>query len=157
MSRRGARETANHGGRPLLGLLLRLLHHHWAAEVDAALRAAGFDGIRPPHANVFPFVGDVGIHVSELARLAHVRKQSMAIAVQQLEHIGYVERRPDPRDRRSQLVFLTERGKRVRPVAVEAGKRVERRWADLTSSQEIESLRGTLQRLLDALAGGEEA
>lgn len=142
----------DHGDRPPLGLLLRLLHQDWAGDVDAALRAAGFRDIRPPHANVFPFVPEEGIQVSELARLARVRKQSMAAAVRQLERAGYVERRPDPRDGRASLVFLTERGKAVRPVAAGAGRRVEERWASLSSTREIESLRRSLQRLLAALA-----
>ena len=48
--------------------------------------------------------------MSELAELAHVRKQTMTQAVEQLERTGYIERRPNPNDRRSRLVFLTERG-----------------------------------------------
>lgn len=137
---------------PSIGLLLRLVHQHWANEIDAALRAAGFDGIRPPHANVFPFVPAEGIQVSKLAELARVRKQTMAQAVEQLESAGYVERRPDPRDRRARLVFLTARGQAVRPVAVTAGRRVEESWAELTSRRELESLRRSLQELLTALA-----
>jgi DNA-binding MarR family transcriptional regulator len=137
--------------RPLLGLLLRLVHQYYAQEVDAALRAAGFGDIRPPHSNVFPFVPPEGIQVSELAQLAHVRKQTMAQAVEQLEHAGYVERRPDPHDRRARLVLLTERGEAVRPVAVAAGRRAEERWARLTSPEEIDELRGSLLRLLAKL------
>jgi DNA-binding MarR family transcriptional regulator len=141
--------TADHPiDRPLLGLLLRLLQQDWANDVDAALRGAGFGDIRPPHANVFPFVPSEGIQVSELAQLARVRKQTMAQAVAQLERLGYVERRPDPRDRRAQLVFLTPRGEAVRPVGVAAGHRVEEHWAELTSPDEIEALRESLQRLL---------
>src|SRR6267154_2156863 len=102
--------------RPLIGLLLRLLHQHYAQDIDAALSKAGFGDIRPAHANVFPFVPPEGISVSELAALARVRKQTMAEAVEQLERMGYVERRPNPGDRRSRLVFLTERGASVRPV-----------------------------------------
>ena len=128
-----------------------MLYQHYAQEVDAALRDAGFDDIRPPHANVFPFVPPEGIRVSELAQLAHVRKQTTAQAVEQLERAGYVERRPDPRDRRAQLVFLTERGRAVGPIAVTAGKRVEAHWAGLTSPGEIESLRQSLQQLLGKL------
>lgn len=144
--------TVDHASnRPLLGLLLRLLHQDWANDVDAALRAAGFGDIRPPHASVFPFVPAEGIQVSELAQLARVRKQTMAQAVAQLERLGYVERRPDPRDRRAQLVFLTARGEAVRPVGVAAGHRVEARWAELTSQEEIEALRESLQRLLARL------
>jgi DNA-binding MarR family transcriptional regulator len=134
-----------------LGLLLRLLNQHWGEDVHAALQAAGLDGIRAPHANVFPFVPEEGVQVSELARLASMRKQSMAEAVEQLERAGYVERRPDPGDRRARLVFLTDRGRRVRSVAIAAGRAVEAEWTGLTSPEEIAAFRSTLQRLLERL------
>ena len=142
---------ANFPARPLIGLLLRLLYQHYAQDIDAALREAGFGDIRPPHANVFPFVPTEGITVSGLAELARVRKQTMAQAVDQLERMGYVERRPNPDDRRSRLVFLTERGEAVRPVTHAAAARVEERWAQLTSPEESEALRASLLRLLTEL------
>jgi DNA-binding MarR family transcriptional regulator len=134
--------------QPLIGLLLRLAYQHYAQDIDVALREAGFGDIRPAAANVFPFVSPAGITVSELAELAHVRKQTMAQAVDQLERTGYVERRPNPLDRRSQLVFLTERGASVTPVTHAAAERVEQQWARLTSPEELEVLRAALQRLL---------
>ena len=137
--------------RPLIGLLLRLVYQHYAQSVDAALRNAGFDDIRPGAANVFPFVPPDGITVSRLAELARVRKQSMAQAVDQLERTGYVERRPNPRDRRSQLVFLTERGASVPPVTHAAAERVEEHWTQLTSPAEFDALRASLVRLLSVL------
>jgi len=139
--------------RPALGLLLRLVHQQWTQAVEAALDEAGFGDIRPPHANVFTFVPAEGIQVSELTKLARVRKQTMTQAVEELEQLGYVERRPDPGDRRGRLVFLTARGKGVRPIAVAAGRQVDRRWAELTSAAEIDALRGALQSLLDRLQG----
>ena len=134
-----------------LGLLLRLAHQQWTQAVDAALDEAGFGDIRPPHANVFTFVPSDGIQVSELTKLARVRKQTMAQAVEELEALGYVERRPDPNDRRARLVFLTERGKKVRPIAVAAGKQVDARWVQLTSKQTIADLRASLTELLTRL------
>jgi len=131
-----------------LGLLLRLLHQHWVQAIHAALDDAGFGDVRPSHANVFTFVPAAGIQVSELTQLAHVRKQTMAQAVEELEQLGYVERRPDPDDRRARLVFLTSRGELVRPVAMAAGRRVEARWAALASTQQIEALRHSLLLLL---------
>src|SRR5258708_17351596 len=101
--------------RPLIGLLLRLVYQHYAQNIDAALRQAGFGDIRPAAANVFPFVPPEGITVSRLAELARVRKQSMAQAVDQLERTGYVERRPNPRHHRSRLVVLTQPGTPVPP------------------------------------------
>ncbi len=137
--------------RPVIGLLLRLVYQHYAQNIDAALRQAGFGDIRPAAANVFPFVPPEGITVSRLAELARVRKQSMAQAVDQLERTGYVERRPNPRDHRSRLVFLTDRGASVPPVTHAAAERVEERWAQLTSPSEFQALRASLLRLLTEL------
>jgi DNA-binding MarR family transcriptional regulator len=134
-----------------IGLLLRLLHQHWTAAVDAALDEAGFGDIRPPHANVFTFVPEHGIQVSELTRLAHVRKQTMAQAVEEMERLGYVERRPDPNDRRARLVFLTERGKTVKPIAVAAGREVEAQWIDIIGKRQVDTLRRSLQSALETL------
>jgi DNA-binding MarR family transcriptional regulator len=142
---------ADFPARPLIGLLLRLVYQHYAQDIDAALRQAGFDDIRPGAANVFPFVPAEGITVSRLAELARVRKQSMAQAVDQLERTGYVERRPNPRDHRSRLVFLTERGAGVPPVTHAAALRVEERWAQLIGPAEFETLRASLLDLLAVL------
>src|SRR5215470_1833337 len=138
--------------RPVIGLLLRLVYQHYAQDIDTALGEAGFQDLRPPAANVFPFVPPEGITVSRLAELARVRKQSMAQAVDQLERTGYVERRPNPRDHRSRLVFLTQRGASLPPVTHAAAERVEERWAQLTSPAEFEALRASLLRLLAALS-----
>ena len=137
--------------RPLIGLLLRLVYQQYAQAIDAALREAGFDDIRPAAANVFPFVPPEGITVSELAGLARVRKQTMTQAVEQLEQTGYVERRPNPRDRRSRLVCLTDRGRSVPPVTHAAAERVEQQWSELTSKKELAALRAGLLRLLTEL------
>lgn len=131
-----------------LGLLLRLVHQCWTQAVDTALDEAGFGDVRPSHANVFTFVPPDGIQVSELTRLARVRKQTMTQAVEELEKLGYVERRADPTDRRARLVFLTRRGQAVRPIAMAAGRQVGESWAALTSPKDMEILRKALQNLL---------
>jgi DNA-binding MarR family transcriptional regulator len=49
--------------------------------------------------------------VSDLAAKERVRHQSMTQTVLDLEADGFVERRPDPRDRRRALVDLTDAGR----------------------------------------------
>jgi DNA-binding MarR family transcriptional regulator len=100
---------------------------------------------------VFTFLTSEGATVSELANLSHVRKQTMAQTVEQLERSGYVERRPNPSDRRSQLVFLTPRGKRIPQVTDKAAAVVEKRWARLGGVEHLEALRLSLLDLLTGL------
>lgn len=137
--------------RPRLTLLFRLLQQHYSEDIETALVDAGFGDIRSGQAKVFPFVPPAGIQVGELSVLAGVRKQTMAEAVEHLVKAGYLERRPNPRDARSRLVFLTERGEAARPVAMTAGDHTEERWAQLTSPEEIETIRRNLQHLLEQI------
>ncbi len=143
--------SPNYLDRPAMGLVLRLLYQLYSLEVQGALRSAGFDDINPAAANVFTFVTSEGATVSELASLSHVRKQTMAQTVEQLENSGYVERRPNPTDRRSQLVFLTAQGRRIPPVTHKAAAAVEKRWARLCGEGELETLQNSLLDLLTRL------
>jgi DNA-binding MarR family transcriptional regulator len=137
--------------QPSIGLLLRLLYQLYSLEIQGALREAGFDDINPAAANVFTFLTSEGATVSELANLSHVRKQTMAQTVEQLEKSRYVVRRPNPLDRRSQLVFLTARGKRIPPVTHKAAAAVEKRWARLNGRDQLEILRTSMTDLLGRL------
>jgi DNA-binding MarR family transcriptional regulator len=134
-----------------LSLLLRLLHREYALGIETALAEAGFGDLRSGDAKVFPFVPPEGIQIRDLAIRAGVQKQTMAQTVDQLEQAGYLQRRPNPRDGRSRLIVLTERGKAVQPLATGAGDLIEQRWAQLTSSEELETLRNLLHHLLDRI------
>src|SRR5690349_13366232 len=142
---------------PLIGLLLRLAAQQWGTDMDAALQEHGVTGLTPAHANVIPFVPPDGIQIGELARLAKVRKQSMAQSVELLTASGYVTRRPDPADGRASLVFLTAKGRALGPASLAAGRRVEADWAAVVGRADVEHLRDVLRRLLesrdDAMAG----
>jgi DNA-binding MarR family transcriptional regulator len=62
--------------------------------------------------------------VSDLALAERVRPQSMAQTVTELETDGFVERRPDPHDRRRALVDFTDRGR----AALQADRRDREGW-----------------------------
>ncbi|WP_426503389.1 MarR family winged helix-turn-helix transcriptional regulator [Dactylosporangium sp. McL0621] len=139
----------SNGEPPLVGLLLRLAAQQWGTDMDGALQARGVGGITPAHANVIPFVPAEGIQIGELARLAKVRKQTMAHSVDLLTASGYVTRRPDPADGRASLVFLTDKGRALGPASLTAGRTVEQEWAAVVGRDDLEHLRRTLIRLLE--------
>lgn len=144
------------GNRPRLSLLLRLLHREYAVTVEEALADAGFGDIGSGDAKIFPFVPAEGIAIRDLAARAGVRKQTMAQSVGRLEQAGYLRRHPNPADGRSQLIVLTARGQAVAPAAAEAGDAIERRWAELTSPEDLAAVRTHLHRLLERLARADQ-
>lgn len=71
--------------------------------------------------------------VSDLAVAEHVRPQSMAQSVLDLLADGYVQRRPDPTDRRRTLVELTEEG----GAALNADRRQREGWLAKTITEDL--------------------
>ena len=94
-----------------VGVLLREPFLALTEQVHERLAEAGYPEIRPAHGTVFQFLDDEGTRVSVLAERAQMTKQSMAELVAHLEAHGYVERVPDPSDRRAKLVRATRRGR----------------------------------------------
>ena len=112
MTSRG--QTSGHTARVRAGddlaMLMRTGYHRVMEYVQARLEQMGFDDIRPAHMAIFQNLGPEGARIGELAERAKLTNQSVGYLVDYLEEHGYVERRPDPRNRRATLVCFTERG-----------------------------------------------
>ena len=88
--------------------ILPLLIHLVATEVK---REAGNDTTMPQF-RVLGHLADGPLTLSVLARRRRVSLQSMGELVQTLVERGWLERKPDPTDRRQQLIGLTPVGRR---------------------------------------------
>ena len=116
-----------------------LLHRRFAER--------GHPEVRPPHGNVMQFLDDDGTRVSVLAARAQMTKQAMAELVAHLERLGYVERVPDPRDRRAKLVRATAQGKQLYSIAREVVAEVEAEWTRRLGQRKMRLLRELLEEL----------
>ena len=134
-----------------LGILLREPFRAMNEELVERLAERGHPEVRYPHGNVFQYLDDGGTRVSVLAERAHVTKQAMAQLVAHLEEHGYVERVPDPDDRRAKLVRTTDRGRAVFAVAREFVKEVEARLDARMGQAKVRRLTALLQELNEAL------
>jgi DNA-binding MarR family transcriptional regulator len=134
-----------------LGLLLREPYRIANEELHRRIAERGHAAIRAPHGNVFAFLDRDGTQVSELARRAQVTKQSMAELVAHLERHGYVERIPDPADRRAKLVRATVRGREVYKIARAVIAEIEREWTARLGATKMRALRALLQELNEQL------
>ncbi len=121
-------------------------------ELHEGLAEAGYPDIRPAHGNVFGYMRKEGSRLTELAERAQLTKQTMGYLVDYLEERGYVERRPDPGDKRAKVVRLTDEGREAVRTAREIMGRIEARWAELLGEDRMEQLRELLKEL-NALAG----
>jgi DNA-binding MarR family transcriptional regulator len=136
---------------PLAGLL-EAARDAMLDEFERDLAAAGYGDIRPTHGCVFRFVRDEGTRLTDLARLASMTKQSVGEVVDDLVEHGYVERVPDPVDRRAKLIRLTERGAEAQRTGFGLFAKLETRWAKRYGAERVGELRGLLEEIVAAEA-----
>ncbi|HEX3174297.1 MAG TPA: MarR family transcriptional regulator [Solirubrobacterales bacterium] len=136
---------------PLSGLL-EIAFEALLDEFREDLEAAGYADIRPGHGCVFRFVRGDGLRLTELAGLAGMTKQSVGEVVDDLVDLGYVERVPDPADRRAKLIRLTGRGTEAQAVGFGLFAGVEKRWSKRYGADRIAQLRETLEAIAAAEA-----
>src|SRR5437868_11302144 len=130
--------------RPNIGILLRDPFQEVVRRVSAGLADAGFDDLRPAHTAVFQHIEAGGSRLTDLAERAQITKQSMGYLVDYLEQRGYLERRPDPSDRRAALISLTDRGWEQVRAALRIIATIEEEWASGLGQPRMQQLRELL-------------
>jgi DNA-binding MarR family transcriptional regulator len=132
----------------LLGNLVRLFR------AELAARGATLDsvtGIRPAHLQVFGTIKAEGSRLTDLATWSNISLAAMAELVDDLEGLGYIERRPDPRDGRAKLVCLTDTGWRAVRQGREIIEEIESDWGQKLGEQRFQELCQALQALVEEL------
>ena len=90
-----------------------------------------------------------GITQEQLAGKIYVHKSNVARQLSALEEKGFVERRPDPDDRRSLRIFPTQRALDILPLILE----VRRAWSEAVLAGLDQTERAGLEAALSRLAG----
>ncbi|NED97450.1 winged helix DNA-binding protein [Phytoactinopolyspora alkaliphila] len=105
---------------------------------------------KPSHSAVFSQIRREGSRLTALARGANMSPQAMGELVDELEELGYVERKPDPTDRRAKLIALTPLGEQCIAAGIATIQGIERRLDEILGVRGHASLRRLLARLLAA-------
>jgi DNA-binding MarR family transcriptional regulator len=132
---------------PLTGLL-DLAFDAVLAEFQREIEESEFDDLRITHGCVFRYVRETGMRLTEIAERANMTKQSVGEIVDDLVERGYVERAPDPADRRAKLICLTARGEAAQAFGFRTFVTIEKRWADRFGADRIADLRETLEEIV---------
>ena len=106
-------------------------------------------GLTPPQYFVFNalWMGD-GISVGELGERVSLDSSTLTGIIDRMERNGYVERRPNPDDRRSVLVFLTTKARELGPRILDFAGELDTTLRQPFSQEEMD----TFERVLRALA-----
>jgi len=117
-------------------------------ELFSRLADDGYRDLHPRHVAVLAYLDEDGIRATELARLSGRHKQIVGRIVDELEELGYVERRPDPRDRRAKLIFPTERGLEQTMRGDEIVADIEARYARAIGGRTYAAFRDVLRQVV---------
>jgi DNA-binding MarR family transcriptional regulator len=125
----------NHSERPpTLIALFRRTAQLMVAELVERLAVAGYPDVPAAAHPVFENIDAGGTRLTLLAARADMTHQSMGELIDTLEQRGYVERRPDPSDRRARLVCLTAKGQRLVRAALHEIAEIEVKWSSRNST-----------------------
>jgi DNA-binding MarR family transcriptional regulator len=142
--RRSERQQWN----PDLGVLAARLSESTQGELFERLAEQGHPDLHPRHGAVLAYLDEDGVRATELARLSGRHKQIVGRVVDELEQLGYTERRPDPADRRAKLVVPTDRGLDAMRLADGVIAEIERRHAEAAGGKTYAEFRNTLRTIV---------
>ena len=131
---------------PLIALLT-LVQREIVDELHARLHARGWPEARPSHGCVFGNMRPEGVRLTDVAERSRITKQSVGEIVSDLEELGWVERVPDPADKRAKLVRLTAEGEKVQAAARAAFAEIEAEWGERIGKKKLADLRAALEEL----------
>jgi DNA-binding MarR family transcriptional regulator len=89
-----------------------------------------------------------GLSQREVAELLGVDRTTMVALVDEIEAKGWVERRPQPDDRRKNFVSLTGEGRDIMSRAGQVIDECERRFLAVLSDSDAEQLKNALYRVI---------
>ena len=138
--------------RLAIGQLLVQALREFRRELFAAAGEGGYPDLREPHLQIFGNLGIDGIRLTELATRAQLSLAATSELVNDLQDLGYLERRPDPTDGRAKLIHPTAQGRRALNDAGDRVAEIEQRWAGLVGQRRFDAAARTLQDLLDLAA-----
>ncbi len=134
-----------------LGVLLGLVRSELVRELEAELAASGVDLTFTQYLIIKRLAQRGPMAAGELARAVDLDGGAMTRQLDQLERKGYLRRCPQPQDRRSVRIELTDAGNDLRANTTDCSRRVLEAAQRSLKRSERAQLLDYLHRVLNAL------
>ena len=115
----------------------RMLTGHAISKVHEA----GYPEVRESWLPILQHVEDKGIRSIDLATKLAISKQAANQMVKEIEKRGYLQRAPDPEDKRAQRITLTEQGWQAWVVGLKAMQTMEQQLETALGAQTLQDMR----------------
>ena len=103
--------------------LLSNIHSITADFLTERLKKCGYPEFASSHGNIlFQLSVNEKMPMGELAEKINRDKSTTTVLVRKLESEGFITGEPDPADKRSRIIYLTEKGKQFNKTARELSK-----------------------------------
>ena len=132
---------------PYTQSLLLYAYQATARDLTDLLQRSGHPEIRPKHGAVFANLDREGTRATALAARAGIGKAAMGELIDELERLGYVERQPDPDDRRAKRILPTPAALDVTCLVHSFNERLEERLRHRLGERAYDSLRTSLRAI----------
>ena len=108
----------------------------------------GYSGLTLFHTALIANLDIEGTRITTLAKRAGISKQAMGQLVMDLTERGFIQREPDPDDKRAALILFTQQGWQFLQDAYLVKQEIEAEYAAILGEDGMVQLRSALERLL---------
>ena len=129
--------------------LMRSARGAYAQSIRAQLHQAGIDDLPRNGAFILAGIDASGGPRHDLPSELGVTKQAVSQVIDILVNRGYLDREPDPDDRRRVRLELSDRGKDAVAAVLRGVEAVDRRLEEVVSPEQVSALRSALGALAD--------
>lgn len=132
-----------------IGRLLQLALRDFQTRCAEKLHARGYTQLSATHLTILSYIDPEGTRIVTLAERAGMTKQSMGDLIRELEMQGYVERSPDPQDKRAVIIKLVADNGTFLTDAYNIIAEIQNEYAAALQGSSLQELRSLLKLLLN--------
>lgn len=130
------------------GVLLGQAYQGFVQELHAHLAAHGHEVLGASYGYVLRTLADNALTASQLGEHLGITAQGAAKVVDEMVRHGYVERHPDPTDKRAKLLHLSDRGRDMLDTVRAFHADYERRLTARVGADQIAGVRAVLTEIV---------
>lgn len=132
------------------GVLVGYAYQAFVSELHTHMADSGVPIFGPSFGYVMRALDREPLTASRIAENLGITAQGAAKVIDEMVALGYVERRPDPADKRAKLLHLSERGQELLALVRTFHADFEQRLTEQVGADQVAVVRSVLTHIIDS-------